>query len=126
MRLTLVSLSLIIAMAEELSFVDIENTGDDDDDDDDRHSELGRAASSRSHASFEGTGIPMHTTSTHGTRNPGSPSGSVDTGNLSLASRSSDAGRSQQSSSKRSMKSYERGVDRVPPSQDQLNRMASI
>jgi hypothetical protein len=108
-------------MAEELSFDDIDTSADDDR----RPAGIGQIASSRSHSSFEGTGIPMHasTRSTNGTRTPGSPGGSVDS--VSLASRSSDALRSQQSS-KRSMKSYERGVDRVPPAQDELNRMASI
>lgn len=102
-------------MAEELTFDDIDSSADDVS----RPTGFGQTTSSRSHASFDGTGIPMHGS----TRRPGSPGGSVDS--ASIASRSSDAGRSQQSS-KRSMKSYERGVDRVPPSQDQLNRMASI
>ena len=109
-------------MSEELAFDDVDTSSNDDDD---RPARLGQTASSGSNSSFDGTGIPLHasTRSSHGTRAPGSPDGSVDS--VSIASQISDAGRSQQSS-RRSMKSYERGVDRVPPSHDQATRMSSI
>lgn len=107
--------SIILAMEEELTFDDMDTSSEI----------LGRpTASSRSHSSQEGTGvipIPVANRSFGGTLNPGSPGGSL--GSASVASRSSDAGRSHA----RSMKSFERGVDRLSGSHDHIiNRMSSI
>jgi len=105
-------------MEEELAFEDLDAPRDIDD----TAVGLGQTASSRSQSSLEGTGFPMQGP-TRSSRNAGSPVGSLGSG--SVASRSSDAGRSHQSS-KKSMKSFDRGVDRVPGQHESINRMASI
>ncbi len=105
---------MIAGMDEELTFDDLDTS-----------ERLDRpTASSRSHSSQEGTGIipvPLSAGSFGGPLNPGSPGGSLDS--ASVASKSSDAGRSNA----RSIKSFERGVDRLPASHHQkINRMSSL
>lgn len=110
--------NLHVAMEEELAFEDLDAT----DDIAERPVGLGPTASSRSQSSLDGAGLPVYNAarSSNGTRTPVSPGGSLGSG--SVASRSSDAGRSQQSS-KKSVRSYDR-IDRIL-AQDNTNRMAS-